>query len=505
MCAKTTDDQCRVASCTNKIDVKKHRLCGKHYQALWRYGDPLGSPHKRRSVPCTAPDCDRIGSSVTGLCHMHSLRRKRTGRLDLAKREPSRCATPGCESSAICRGLCQSHYDKQRGSQRGTAHSCSSPGCEKKVKARGLCHRHYGELQRRGAHETAPLAARTTKPATERPCRGCMADLTGLPRAQRYCSDACKPRCSGPECNRPVVGRGLCSTHSKKRNAGIELRPIGEPLERQPDSPCEWCTDPVGTDSTARFCSIVCRNLARRHMKAATRGECAQCGVHIDYLGPANGTSGRLTPVSKRLCDVCRRRSPSLYMSAEQLRERDGDNCHLCGLYVPPAARKPHPLAAEVDHILPTSHAGTHDPENLALAHKTCNIAKGNKSAKWRRDPAIVAPMLTEWNNGVYDQIPPATCSVSDCERRPESHGMCQKHRRRVMKHGTAELPSRPTVCAADNCDKAIRAKGLCRSHYRVHLIAGKRCAIEGCGKKIHTRQMCRRHYQQWLDDRPEH
>jgi len=133
----------------------------------------------------------------------------------------------------------------------------------------------------------------------------------------------------------------------------------------------------VGTNTTASYCSVVCRSLARRHAAAAVAANCAHCGEAINYLAPANGTSKRLTPVSKRLCDNCRHRSASLYMSADALRQRDGDDCHLCGLPAPATPRKPHPLGAEVDHVLPISRGGTHDPENLALTHKTCNIAKG--------------------------------------------------------------------------------------------------------------------------------
>ena len=42
--ASPSHELCRVDGCDNKIDLKKHQLCSKHYQAFWRYGDPLGSP-----------------------------------------------------------------------------------------------------------------------------------------------------------------------------------------------------------------------------------------------------------------------------------------------------------------------------------------------------------------------------------------------------------------------------------------------------------------------------
>ncbi|TGB41453.1 HNH endonuclease [Mycolicibacterium peregrinum] len=492
---------CSVDGCGNKVDVKKYQLCAKHHQAFWKHGNPLGSPNKRQPGPCLAPDCDRRSTSADGLCHKHYLRLKRTGRLDL--RERAACSVPGCSRKSKAKGQCQLHYDRQRGSRRRSSRNCSEAGCGKPAKARGLCNTHYGALQRHRELHTAPLQGPTTPVATgPRPCRGCGADLAGLSRGRRYCGEACKPRCAGPDCDRKVTGRGLCSSHLKQENAGIvPLRPIDTRDVRMPNQPCIWCEEPVGPRSMASYCSVVCRKLARRHTKAATEGNCAQCGNAIDYLAPANGTSGRLTPVSKRLCDECRHRSASLYMSADALRRRDGDNCHLCGLLVPPTARKPHPLAAEVDHVLAISRGGTHDPDNLALAHKTCNIAKGGRPATWRRDPAEVAPMLAEWNREGPTE-PPKTCSVIDCERLPVSHGMCDKHRRRVMKYGTTELPRRPTHCTVDDCGMPVRVHGMCRPHYRKYLIGDKTCTAAGCSKPVHTRQLCRRHYQHFLDNR---
>jgi hypothetical protein len=377
---------CRVDGCGNKIDIKKHQLCSKHHQAFWKYGDPLGSPNKPRSVPCSAPGCERTGSGITRLCQMHSLRLQRTGQLDLKRRERPICSVAGCSGRATAKGLCKGHYDKERGSLRRTPRICSDPGCNLPAKARGLCCNHYSRLQRQGALHTAPLSRTVTVSTRPRPCRGCGGDLAGPPRGQRYCSDACKPRCTGPGCNRKASGRGLCSTHLKQHNTGITLRPVGERVIRAPNQPCNWCGDPVGPESAACYCSLVCRSLARRHTAAATAGNCAQCGSAIDYLG----------------------------------------------------------------------------------------------------------------------QHPPTTCSVVDCEHRPESHGMCQKHRRRVMKYGTTELPYRPSDCTVAHCGKPVRAKGRCRSHYREYLRGDKTCKATDCSKRVHTRQLCRRHYQEWLDNRPQ-
>jgi len=63
-------------------------------------------------------------------------------------------------------------------------------------------------------------------------------------------------------------------------------------------------------------------------------------------------------------------------MSIHRLTRRDGTNCGICGEHVDVTLKKPHPLSPTVDHIIPWAKGGTHDPENLQLAHYTCNCRK---------------------------------------------------------------------------------------------------------------------------------
>lgn len=60
-----------------------------------------------------------------------------------------------------------------------------------------------------------------------------------------------------------------------------------------------------------------------------------------------------------------------------EIRERDGSRCHLCERKVPDKAW-PHPLSASLDHVIPLSKGGIHDPSNVKLAHLRCNVEKGN-------------------------------------------------------------------------------------------------------------------------------
>lgn len=61
-----------------------------------------------------------------------------------------------------------------------------------------------------------------------------------------------------------------------------------------------------------------------------------------------------------------------------EIRERDENRCHLCDEIVPGAAW-PDPLSASLDHVVPLSRGGVHDPDNVRLAHLRCNVEKGDQ------------------------------------------------------------------------------------------------------------------------------
>jgi len=60
----------------------------------------------------------------------------------------------------------------------------------------------------------------------------------------------------------------------------------------------------------------------------------------------------------------------------KKLYERDGGVCQICGL---PVAfdKAPEKLwSATIDHVVPLSRGGTHEPCNCQLAHRICNSVK---------------------------------------------------------------------------------------------------------------------------------
>lgn len=60
-----------------------------------------------------------------------------------------------------------------------------------------------------------------------------------------------------------------------------------------------------------------------------------------------------------------------------ELCERDQYICQLCGEPVDMDAKHPHPNSATMDHIIPLSQGGTHERNNIQLAHLSCNVRKG--------------------------------------------------------------------------------------------------------------------------------
>lgn len=61
--------------------------------------------------------------------------------------------------------------------------------------------------------------------------------------------------------------------------------------------------------------------------------------------------------------------------------ERDEWTCHLCDTEIPRDASWPAPLSLSLDHVIPLSKGGIHDPSNVKAAHLRCNVAKGDRLA----------------------------------------------------------------------------------------------------------------------------
>lgn len=115
--------------------------------------------------------------------------------------------------------------------------------------------------------------------------------------------------------------------------------------------------------------------------------ECKYC--HREFI-PKYGDKHRLFCSEKcsrkvaRADDKTNRRSRKLNAFVKRvykikIYERDEWMCKLCGEPVDPRIEYPNLLSASLDHIVPLANGGTHEPNNVQLAHFICNSRKGNR------------------------------------------------------------------------------------------------------------------------------
>lgn len=218
---------------------------------------------------------------------------------------------------------------------------------------------------------------------TSRPCDGCG---TAVPRTSptapipRYCGDDCKPRCSVEGCDGARRKRGWCGSHYVMWRAKGYVEPFGrkwaEPV------PCKVCGSPPAY-GYREFCGGTCKALwVFYDGNVPTEKPCLGCGVAIDLT--ARGRKGQRIHSVIVFCKRCKGEFNKYALTTQQLAERDGTDCGICGEPVDMDLRRYAPgglMCASVDHVLPRARGGTHDPENLQLAHLRCNMVKSDRVA----------------------------------------------------------------------------------------------------------------------------
>jgi len=99
--------------------------------------------------------------------------------------------------------------------------------------------------------------------------------------------------------------------------------------------------------SSAKYCSSTCKNAYNNHVKRARKRN-----ANIEKVFPY------------------------------KVYERDGWICQLCGKKVDKKIHYPNFMCASLDHVIPISKGGTHETNNVQLAHLICNIRKGTKEGE---------------------------------------------------------------------------------------------------------------------------
>lgn len=293
--------------------------------------------------------------------------------------------------------------------------TCRTDGCVKRVKAKDLCGAHYeAERRERARAGLGGIGSRS--------CVTCgTVILRTKPRGTiaPFCTDECRPRCSIPGCVNPMRCRGWCAFHySRWHETGDPTSPITVVRHRgatcladectKPQRKRFWCEShygvwrrigkvgplkytwadvlqcvvcgtPTGIKSGFRkFCSPRCQQLWQRHDGAVPSVvKCVRCAMEIDLT--QRGKGGYRRRIDVRLCRRCRLDLRKHGMSVNELAQRDGVECGICGLLVDMSSRKPDVMCPSVDHIIPRARGGTNDPVNLQLAHFLCNAIKKDR------------------------------------------------------------------------------------------------------------------------------
>lgn len=205
---------------------------------------------------------------------------------------------------------------------------------------------------------------------SERLCEGCDSVLPpmryqGNPR--KWCSRSCEQR-------------------TKRERTGLPTsRTLGE-------RSCDHCEAPFSAvRSNQRFCSPDCGWRHRQAQKPHGPGkrqprhvDCYECGA------PAGET---VAP--RRLCDDCRYGSRSatnrrknakrrgiavaVRYTLNEIADRDGWRCHLCSKAVDRRLPGTAKFGPTIDHLVPVAAGGDDTPQNVALAHRHCNVTRQDK------------------------------------------------------------------------------------------------------------------------------
>jgi len=144
---------------------------------------------------------------------------------------------------------------------------------------------------------------------------------------------------------------------------------------------CLRCGGPVAPRTDGRekkYCSPHCQKLAVMQRYPSARWCSKQC---------ANRHWGRVRARKRGAV-------PQSPYSDREIFERDSWTCHICLEPVDPLVPRTEPRGATIDHVHPIALGGHDVPENVAAAHRECNIDKmisvidrddlGDSMSRWR-------------------------------------------------------------------------------------------------------------------------
>lgn len=176
-------------------------------------------------------------------------------------------------------------------------------------------------------------------------CRQCEVEIDHLPPHVRYCGSTCRSRAGAVSQGR-VRAQPLPPRICALDGCGVEFLPSRR------DQRC--CSEKHG----------------KLHYNRESRADGRQL--------PEPWTDARRDRYHRRraLKKAASTGEPVLFA---EIAERDNWQCSLCLKPVGPAVAWPDSLSPSLDHRIPLTRHGAHDPSNVFLAHLGCNSSKGNR------------------------------------------------------------------------------------------------------------------------------
>lgn len=208
-------------------------------------------------------------------------------------------------------------------------------------------------------------------------CECCDAEFSPRQPNQRFCSRVCvgQSRWSRRPCE--VCGEPFRAKMAEQRTCGRWCGYFVQrgrwpssrvPQPREPKSP----RPPVEPKPSSqrvfiRDCVVCGRVFVTPHTTLTCSGNCHEAKRLADRRESKHRRRAR-----KRSAFVAPVWRLTIY-------ERDHWRCGICGRAVRRDAVVPHPLAPTLDHIVPLSKGGTHEPANVRTAHFLCNATRGDR------------------------------------------------------------------------------------------------------------------------------
>ncbi len=249
-----------------------------------------------------------------------------------------------------------------------------------------ICHAQFDDPPRRGRpklycsrHCRIKAASANKRPGGEvwnpehRACDVCSAAFVPFSSRSRFCSGACRNEHYGARTRSDVVAivttcMACASTfttrHARKKTCDDKCR---QDLQNRRKREKDYGVDP-GIDGK---CTV-----SFQHCLGCHDLVCSRRAGGRTYCPPCVDARRRWHDTKK---NHKRRAAGQITISRQELVALRGSKCHICRRKIDLRLDGLHPMGLTIDHLLPVSRGGTNDVSNLDVAHRRCNIARGNR------------------------------------------------------------------------------------------------------------------------------